>query len=69
MNEFDVEYDPKYMVIRIINILGQFKDDDSFVTEECWTMMEKDFKKLDDAFVVKDNYRCPEHYIVIPYYE
>jgi len=61
-------YMPKYMIVRIVNIIAEFKDGDGMLTEPCWVIMEKDLT-IEKAFKTKDKFRYPENYIILSYYE
>jgi len=57
----------RYMIVRILNILGQLTDD-SLITEPCYVIVDKDYETPDSAWRVKEKYRESHHYIVVKYW-
>lgn len=58
----------KYMIVRIINILAEMRDNSSMVTEPCYHIMDTDYDTPDSAYKVKQKYREPHHYIIVKYW-
>jgi len=59
----------KYMIVRIVNIVAQLKDDNSMVTEPCYQIVDKDYESPDSAYREKQKYREPQNYIVVQYWQ
>ena len=58
----------KYMIVRIVNILAELKDN-SCITEPCYQIVEKDYETLETAYNAKEKYREPQNYIVVQYWQ
>jgi hypothetical protein len=59
----------RYMIVRITNVLAQMKHDDSMITEDCYTIVDKDYDEPQHAYNIKQRYREPNHYIVVKYWK
>jgi hypothetical protein len=59
----------KYMIVRIVNIIAQSKDDNSMITEPCYQIVDKDYESPDSACRAKQKYREPQNYIVVQYWQ
>lgn len=46
----------RYMIVRIINILAQTKDDDSMITEPCYKIVDMGYETTDSAYRIKEKY-------------
>lgn len=57
------------MIVRITNVLAQMKHDDSMITEDCYTIVDKDYDEPQHAYNIKQRYREPNHYIVVKYWK
>ena len=55
------------MIVRIVNILAQINDN-SMVTEDCYTIIDKDYEEAEHAYRVKEEHREPNHYIIVEYW-
>ena len=58
----------RYMIVRIVNILAQMKQDNSMITEDCYTIVDKDYEEAEHAYRTKEKYREPNHYIIVEYW-
>jgi hypothetical protein len=58
----------RYMIVRIINILAEMKDNNSMITEPCYQIVDKDYETPDSAYRAKEKYRESQHYIVVQYW-
>jgi hypothetical protein len=59
----------RYMIVRIINILAEMKQDDSMVTEDCYKIVDKNYGEPEIAYkVIEEEMREPSHYIVVEYW-
>lgn len=56
------------MIVRIENILAEMKQDNSMVTEPCYQIVGKDYETHDLAYIAKEKYREPSHYIIVKYW-
>ncbi len=56
------------MIVRIVNILAENKEDGSMITEPCYVTMEMDNDTLEGAYLTKEGYREPSNYIVVEYW-
>jgi hypothetical protein len=43
----------RYMIVRIINILAEMKQDYSMVTEDCYNIVDKNYIEPDIAYKAK----------------
>lgn len=59
----------KYMIVRTLSVVAEFKDEDAPLLENCFQMVEKDFTTPEAAHETKESYRYPQHYIVVPYWD
>ena len=58
----------RYMIVRIVNILAEMKDNNRMLTESCYQIVDKDYETADSAYREKETYREPQHYIVVKYW-
>ena len=58
----------RYMLIRILSIVAELKDNDELITEPCYQIVDKDYETPESAYNAKQKYRYPEHYIVVQYW-
>ena len=59
----------KYMIVRIVNILAQGREDHNMITEDCYKIVEKGYDEIEQAYRrVKEDYRIPSHYVIIEYW-
>lgn len=56
------------MIVKIENIAAELKDNIT-LTEQCYSILHKDFNSAEDAVKVKNEYRHQSHYIVVQYFE
>jgi hypothetical protein len=59
----------KYMIVRIVNILAELKDDNSMITESCYNVVELGLMTVELAYNLRESYRFPHNYIIVPYYD
>ena len=56
------------MIVRIVNILAENKEDGSMITEDCYKIIEKGYDEKEHAYKrIINDYRMPTHYIIIEY--
>ncbi len=61
----------RYMIVRIMDILTEMKDNGSMITVDnkpCYQIVDKDYETPDSAYRVKEKYREPQHYIIVQYW-
>ena len=58
----------RFMIVRILNILAQDKDDNSTITEPCYVIVDSNYETLESAHKIKETYRESQNYIIINYY-
>lgn len=58
----------RYMIIRILSIVAELKDNEQLITEPCYQIVDKDYETPESAYNVKQKHRYPEHYIVVQYW-
>ncbi len=56
------------MIVRIVNILAEMKENDFMITEPCYQIIDKDYETPDSAYRVKETYREPKNYIIVQYW-
>ena len=59
----------RYMIVRILNIIAEIKEDNTMITERCYNIVDENYGCLNVAYRVKENYREPSHYIVVEYWK
>lgn len=58
----------KYMIVRIISVLAELKEDNTLVTEACYIPVDLNHDTRSSAFTTKEQYRYPKHYIIVKYW-
>lgn len=58
----------RYMIVRIMNIVAEMKSSNEMITEECFTIVDKDYEEAEHAYRVMQKYREPSHYIIVEYW-